>query len=152
MKKQINECSCGCGGERENGHYMFMGNLKTMRKHIDSMLQMDPQQVEQLLNNGHDWAADHIATSKDDIEEVAGFLSNEIHHGHEMDSYNSQQPQFVPVGFKNHLKQLMPERIEKTESGYFATTETGRRLSKQPKSKKDALAQLAAVEISKHKK
>jgi hypothetical protein len=45
----------------------------------------------------------------------------------------------------------MPERIEKTESGYFATTETGRRLSKKPKSKKAALAQLAAVEISKHK-
>jgi hypothetical protein len=46
----------------------------------------------------------------------------------------------------------MPERIQKTEAGYFATTETGRRLSKQPKSKKAALAQLAAVEISKHKK
>ena len=146
MKKQINECSCGCGGDRDNGHYMFMSNLKTMR------IQMDPQQVEQLLNNGHDWAADHIATSKDDIEEVAGFLSNEMHHGSEMDSYNMQQPQFVPIDFKNHLKKLMPERIEKTESGYFATTETGRRLSKQAKSKKAALAQLAAVEISKHKK
>ena len=152
MKKQINECSCGSGGDRDNGHYMFMSNLKTMRKHIDTMLQMDPQQVEQLLNNGHDWAADHIATSKDDIEEVAGFLSNEMHHGSEMESYNMQQPQFVPIDFKNHLKKLMPERIEKTESGYFATTETGRRLSKQPKTKKAALAQLAAVEISKHKK
>jgi hypothetical protein len=46
----------------------------------------------------------------------------------------------------------MPERIQKTEAGYFATTETGRRLSKQAKSKKAALAQLAAVEIAKHKK
>jgi len=63
-----------------------------------------------------------------------------------------QQPQFIPAGFKNHLKQLMPERIEKTESGYYATTETGRRLSKKPKSKKAAMAQLAAVEISKHKR
>ena len=46
----------------------------------------------------------------------------------------------------------MPERIEKTKAGYFATTKTGRRLSKQPKSKKAALSQLAAVEIAKHKK
>ena len=61
-----------------------------------------------------------------------------------------QQPQFIPAGFKNHMKQLMPERIEKTEAGYFATTESGRRLSKKPKSKKAALMQLAAVEISKH--
>ena len=68
------------------------------------------------------------------------------------DAYNSQQPQFVPVGFKNHMKQIMGERIEKTEAGYFATTETGRRLSKHPKSKRAALKQLAAVEISKHKK
>ncbi len=80
------------------------------------------------------------------------FLMNEMHHDAEMNSYNMQQPQFVPAGFKNHLKQLMPERIEKTEAGYFATTETGRRLSKQAKSKKAALAQLAAVEISKNKR
>ena len=75
---------------------------------------------------------------------------NEVGHGH--DDYNMQQPQFIPAGFKNHLKKLMPERIQKTEAGYFATTETGRQLSKQPKSKKAALSQLAAVEIAKHKK
>ncbi len=116
------------------------------------MLEMDADQVQEILSNGHDWAADHIATSKDDVQEVGDFLMNEMQHGQEMDSYNMQQPQFVPAGFKNHLKQLMPERIEKTEAGYFATTETGRRLSKKPKSKKAALMQLAAVEISKHKR
>jgi len=156
MKKQINECSCGCEGKNGcndgDGNYMFFGNLKIIKKYVDAMLQMNPDQVQEILSNGHDWAADHIATSKDDVQEVGDFLMNEMHHEHESNSYNMQQPQFVPVGFKNHLKQLMPERIEKTESGYFATTETGRRLSKQPKSKKAALAQLAAVEISKHKK
>jgi hypothetical protein len=154
--KKLNECSCGCGGNSgcndENGNYMFFGNLKTIKKYVDAMLAMDANQVQEILSNGHDWAADHIATSKDDVQEVGDFLMNEMQHGQEMDSYNMQQPQFVPAGFKNHLKQLMPERIEKTESGYFATTETGRRLSKKPKSKKAAMAQLAAVEISKHKR
>ena len=131
---------------------MFFENLKTIKKVVDAMLQLDPNQVDEMLSNGHGWAVDHIATSKDDVQEVGDFLMNEMHHGAEMNSYNMQQPQFVPAGFKNHLKQMMPERIEKTESGYFATTETGRRLSKQPKSKKAALAQLAAVEISKHRK
>lgn len=156
--KKLNECSCGCGGTggcndntSNDSNYMFFGNLKTIKKYIDAMLEMNPDQVQEILSNGHDWAADHIATSKDDVQEVGDFLMNEMQHGHEMDSYNMQQPQFVPAGFKNHLKQLMPERIEKTELGYFATTETGRRLSKKPKSKKAALAQLAAVEISKHK-
>ena len=141
-------CSCN----KEQANYMFFENLKTIKKVVDAMLQLDPNQVDEMLSNGHGWAVDHIATSKDDVQEVGDFLMNEMHHGAEMNSYNMQQPQFVPAGFKNHLKQMMPERIEKTESGYFATTETGRRLSKQPKSKKAALAQLAAVEISKHRK
>lgn len=154
--KQLNECSCGCGGDdgcnSNNSNYMFFGNLKTIKKYVDALLQLDPKHVQEILSNGHDWAADHIATSKDDVQEVGDFLMNEMQHDNKMDSYNMQQPQFVPMDFKNHLKKLMPERIEKTESGYFATTETGRRLSKQAKSKKAALAQLAAVEISKHKK
>jgi len=152
----LNKCDCGCDGteicNKEQTNYMFFGNLKIIKKYVDAMLQMDANQVQEILSNGHDWAADHIATSKDDVQEVGDFLMNEMHHGDEMNSYNMQQPMFVPAGFKNHLKQMMPERIEKTESGFFATTETGRRLSKQPKSKKAALAQLAAVEISKHKK
>ena len=143
-----NECTCNS----EAGNYMFFGNLKIIKKYVDAMLQMNPDQVQEILSNGHDWAADHVATSKDDVQEVGDFLMNEMHQGNEMDSYNMQQPQFIPAGFKNHLKKLMPERIEKTKAGYFATTETGRRLSKTPKSKKAALSQLAAVEIAKHKK
>jgi hypothetical protein len=62
----------------ELDHYMFFGNLKTIKKHIDMMMEMDPAMVDELIKNGHDWAADHIATSKDDIEEVCNWLSNEI--------------------------------------------------------------------------
>jgi hypothetical protein len=68
--------------EKEPNNYMFFGDLKTIKRSVDAMLQMDPQKIDALLTNGHDWAADHIATSKDDIEEVAGFLMNEMEdHG-----------------------------------------------------------------------
>ena len=40
--------------------------------------------------------------------------------------------------------------IKKVEGGYKATTESGRPLSKVPKSREAALAQLRAVEASKH--
>ena len=148
----MSQCNCSntCTCNSEAGNYMFFGNLKIIKKYVDAMLQMNPDQVQEILSNGHDWAADHIATSKDDVEEVAGFLMNEV--GQDNDDYNMQQPQFVPAGFKNHLKQMMPERIEKTKAGYFATTKTGRRLSQQAKTKRAALSQLAAVEIAKHKK
>ena len=148
----MNPCNCPstCTCNSKDGNYMFFGNLKIIKKHVDAMLQMDPEHVQEILSNGHDWAADHIATSKDDVEEVAGFLMNEV--GQDNDDYNDQQPQFIPAGFKNHLKQIIPERIEKTKAGYFATTKTGKRLSQQAKTKRAALSQLAAVEIAKHRK
>lgn len=59
-------------------NYMFFGNLKTIKRCIDKILAMDPAEVDELLSNGHDWAEDHITTSKDDVEEVCNFLCNAI--------------------------------------------------------------------------
>ena len=64
------------GAEYEN--YMFFGNLKTIKRCIDLLLEMDESKVDEILSNGHAWADDHIATSKDDIEEVLDFLLNEV--------------------------------------------------------------------------
>ena len=69
----------------EVNHYMFFGNLETIKRYVDAMLEMDPMAVNELLDNGHDWAADHIATSKDDIEEVANFLMNKMHESPDSD-------------------------------------------------------------------
>jgi uncharacterized protein YerC len=57
-------------------NYMFFQNLKTIKSAVDAMLQMDPMMVDQILSNGHDWANDHITTSKDDVEEVYNFLKS----------------------------------------------------------------------------
>jgi len=56
--------------------YMFFQNLETIKKEVEEMLNLDPQTVDAILANGHDWAADHISTSKDDVEEVYNFLMN----------------------------------------------------------------------------
>jgi predicted DNA-binding protein len=55
-------------------NYMFFQNLKTIRDAVDEMLSLDPMMVDMVLSNGHDWANDHISTSKDDIEDVRDFL------------------------------------------------------------------------------
>jgi len=83
---RLNECGCGCGGpmggcigqEKELENYMFLGNLETIKKAIDKMMAMDPADVDEIVKDGHNWAADHIATSKDEIQEVADFLINKL--------------------------------------------------------------------------
>lgn len=57
-------------------NYMFWGNLKTIKAAVDALLAMDKNEVNAMLSDGHDWAIDHISTSKDDIQEVTDFLKN----------------------------------------------------------------------------
>ena len=63
--------------KEELGRYMFFENLKIIKNAVDEMLKLDDKMVDGILASGHDWAADHIATSKDDVEEVYNFLMNE---------------------------------------------------------------------------
>ena len=79
----------------EVNHYMFFGNLETIKRYVDAMLEMDPTAVNELLDNGHDWAADHIATSKDDIEEVANFLMNKMHESPESENEMFEYEEYV---------------------------------------------------------
>ena len=65
----------GLKEHQETENYMFFGNLKTIKRLVDEMLEMDESEVDAMLSNGHNWALDHIATSKDDVEEVFNFLA-----------------------------------------------------------------------------
>jgi len=59
-------------------HYMFFANLKNIKKKVEEILQMDPHVIDKALSDGHDWANDHVATSKDDIEEVHNWVTSRI--------------------------------------------------------------------------
>jgi hypothetical protein len=59
-------------------NYMFFQNLKTIKDEIDEMLTYDPMMMDAILNDDHNWASDHIATSKDDIEEVYKLFKAEM--------------------------------------------------------------------------
>ena len=62
----------------ENQHYMFFKNLETIQHCIDEIMAMDKDAIDELISNGHDWASDHVATSKDDVEEVANWLRSSL--------------------------------------------------------------------------
>lgn len=61
----------------KEGNYMFFSNLKQMRRQIDIMLnEFNPQWVDTMLSDGHDWADDKISESKTNIDSVFDFFMN----------------------------------------------------------------------------
>ena len=63
--------------EKESSRYMFFSNLEQMRRQCDLLLDLDHNMVESILDNGHDWAQDHIAEAKNNMDQVFDFLMNE---------------------------------------------------------------------------
>lgn len=63
--------------KEQDERYMFFSNLEQMRRQCDLLLDLDKQMVEDILSNGHDWAQDHIAEAKNNLDQVFDFLMNE---------------------------------------------------------------------------
>jgi hypothetical protein len=63
--------------EQENERYMFFSNLEQMKRQCEMLLDMDKNTIEEILSNGHDWAQDHIAEAKNNMDQVFDFLMNE---------------------------------------------------------------------------
>lgn len=64
--------------EVEVANYMFFSNLQQMRRQIDMILEMDQEKVNDIIENGHDWADDHISEAKTNMDQVFDFLKNEM--------------------------------------------------------------------------
>lgn len=64
--------------EQEVADYMFFSNLQQIKRQCEIMLEMNPQQIDEIINEGgHDWADDHITEAKNNIDQVFDFLMNE---------------------------------------------------------------------------
>ena len=71
IKKVIRE-------EQHSTRYMFFSNLEQMKRQCESLLEMDESKIESILEHGHDWAQDHIAEAKNNMDQVFDFIMNEM--------------------------------------------------------------------------
>ena len=90
MESMANENSRG-----DRKHYMFFRNLASIKHNVEEILKMDPDQIDDMLEDGHDWAADHIATSKDDVQEVAEWLRGEFEYS---EDYEEEEEEPIETG------------------------------------------------------
>jgi hypothetical protein len=63
--------------KEESERYMFFSNLEQMRRQCNMLLDLDKDMVENILKDGHDWAQDHIAEAKNNMDQVFDFIMNE---------------------------------------------------------------------------
>ena len=62
--------------EQEQVNYMFFSNLEQIKRQCEMMLEMDPDKLDDIIQNGHDWADDHISEAKVNIDQVFDFFMN----------------------------------------------------------------------------
>jgi hypothetical protein len=63
--------------EQKTDRYMFFSNLEQMKRQCEYLLELDEEKIASILDNGHDWAQDHIAEAKNNMDQVFDFLMNE---------------------------------------------------------------------------
>ena len=64
--------------EQEQTNYMFFSNLEQIKRQCDMMLEMNPDEIDKIIQNGHDWADDHITEAKTNIDQVFDFFKNQM--------------------------------------------------------------------------
>ena len=70
----------------ESENYMFFANISNIKRMCEEILEMDHSMVDSTLTDGHGWAVDHIATSKDDVAEVCDFLKSSFELSHDTEN------------------------------------------------------------------
>jgi hypothetical protein len=90
---------------------MFFSNLQQMKRQCEYLLDFDENLIEKILENGHDWAQDHIAEAKNNMDQVFDFLMNEIKgDGDEQDM--TMEPQM-----EDYLPNLRGKKIYEDQYG-----------------------------------
>lgn len=77
--------------ENNSERYMFFSNLDQIRSQARKILELNQEEVEGILSNGHDWAQDHVATSKESLDQVFDFLMGQIKQSETTEDENIEE-------------------------------------------------------------
>lgn len=90
--------------EQVQGNYMFFGNIQQIKRQCEMLMEIDENTINELLNNGHDWADDHISVAKENMDQVFDFIMNET-------KKEPGQEQNIKVDF-NQVKSMAPDLLD----------------------------------------
>ena len=110
IKKVLKEES-----EKHSSRYMFFSNLEQMKRQCEMLLDMDQSEIESILENGHDWAQDHIAEAKNNMDQVFDFLKNEMEGDN---NYDEEDEDMIEEGRKKTGTKLCARGVASAKSKY----------------------------------
>jgi hypothetical protein len=64
--------------EQELENYMTFSNLEQIKRQAEMLLSMDHATIDKIIQDGHDWADDHISEAKNNMDQVFDFFMNEM--------------------------------------------------------------------------
>jgi len=67
---------------------MFFNDIYSMYEDACELLEMDSNQIDSILSDGHGWALDHIATSTNDVEHIYHYFEGQERMNEESESNN----------------------------------------------------------------
>ena len=128
-------------------NYMFFGNLQQIHRQCEMLMKMDPQELDQIIQNGHDWADDHVSEAKNNMDQVFDFFMNET---------KSKDKQDVTVDMNQFSMNEEGQLDEKCWDGYKqvgSKMKSGKKVPNcVPVSESSSPAQQAAIAINMKKK
>jgi hypothetical protein len=74
-------------------NYMFFSNLKQIHRQCEMLMKMNPKELDQIIQNGHDWADDHVSEAKNNMDQVFDFFMNET-NGNKESEVSADMDQF----------------------------------------------------------
>tara|TARA_A100001201_G_scaffold122474_1_gene106291 strand:- start:26 stop:412 length:387 start_codon:yes stop_codon:yes gene_type:complete len=124
---------CGCGHKDMEGKMAKYDALECAQDAMDVHKMIDPEM------NLPEWLEAKITMASEYMNKVKDYLTHHMH------GQNKQ------MDLKHILKQSMNEKIRKVEDGWAVYPKKGGKRLGTHSTKKDALKQLAAIEINKRK-
>jgi hypothetical protein len=111
----------------KSNNYMFYSNLKQMHRQCEILLNKDEMEINSILENGHDWAEDHISEAKNNMDQVFDFMMNELGEDiTEMSVAAGAGPYDTPNAFgdvgDDTIEMLGYKRVKKNKSNVAEST------------------------------
>ena len=86
--------------KEQSDRYMFFSNLEQIRRQCDILLSKNRDEIDTILDNGHDWAQDHIAEAKNNMDQVFDFLMNETTDEDDLSDQSDEEEMVMMEGRK----------------------------------------------------